>query len=114
MGKGRLAPPINDALRTAAETASDWRFVELSSQFNQWIDRLNQELHLELTTPVLVGQRVRCPHLGCYKQGRNAFGVYHQITVNPDSQEQPLALQLVGLCRELLKEWQILHGQPGC
>jgi hypothetical protein len=104
--------PINDLLREHVQARPSWELVDLAERLHRWAALLNTALALDLPTPVIVLQRLRSPNMGSYKQGRNNIGLFHQITFNLQHRDAPLAVQVAALFRELLRQWQALHGRP--
>jgi hypothetical protein len=103
---------INEVLRDYGASAPDWTLADLSACLHTCAARFNTAFALDIPTPVIVFQRLRSANMGSYKEGRNNIGLYHQITSNLQHGDEPLAVQLAALFRELLRQWQALHGRP--
>jgi len=109
-----IAPePINARLRDHELSADDWRHHKPAQLFHTWAERFNVEFKLDLPTPAIRIESVSHSHLGAYREGRNGFGLAHEITMNSRHLDRPLCQQLATLLHELLHAWQFLYGKPG-
>jgi hypothetical protein len=108
------SPGIKEALRayTTGE-AADWELTTLAAGLHEWAQRLNRTFALNIDTPVLQLQRLQGRSRGSYRPGRNALGLVHQITFKTFYRDAAPAVQIAALFREVLHEWQSLHGTPG-
>lgn len=108
-------PSINDSLRDYCTSLAvhDWADKDWAKELHTWSERLNTAFDLDIATPVILIERPRFRGVGCYRRDLNGFGLRHEITINRKRLNEPLAWLLTALLRELLREWQFLHGRPG-
>lgn len=105
--------PINGALRDHAASRQDWEHRGLVQELHAWAKRFDDRFGLELQTPAIRVERLRVNVLGSYRNGRNGFGVQHEVTINDRWFDKPRAELLETVFHELLHLWQRLHGKPG-
>jgi hypothetical protein len=104
---------INVALREHVSNASDWQHGERARDLHEWAERFNERLNLNLPTPAIAIGKLRGHRLGQYRQGRNDFGLLHEIIIDEKFlAESTRAQVLATLVHELYHEMQELRGKP--
>lgn len=104
---------INLALREHVAKTTDWLYAEHARDLHEWADRFNERLNLKLPTPAIAIAKLRRGRLGQYRQGRNDFGLRHEVIIDENhllSSTYPQVLAT--LVHELFHEWQELRGRP--
>jgi hypothetical protein len=103
---------INELLRDHVSALPVWDHKQKVAQLHDWVGRFNTEFELGIDTPALQIAKLRVETASRYKQTRNGLGLANEITLSQNCLDDPLAVRLAALFRELLREWQQLHGQP--
>jgi hypothetical protein len=103
---------INDLLKAHATRLPGWDYAARVARLHQWARRFNRAFGLKISTPAIRIENLRVETTSCYQETHNGLGLEHVITVNPKWFDASEAEQLVALFRELLRQWQHVHGEP--
>jgi hypothetical protein len=103
-------PRINQFLKDYCSSVADWESKDWVLFVHGWWEKMSKAFGLETATPAIRIEAVRNGAAGRYQAGRNAFGLLHQLSIDPRRRDDPPALLLAALLREILREW---HGVDG-
>lgn len=98
---------INQALKTHACGVLDWEFSGLVKWLHEWAERFVREFALEVPVPAIAVAKINRKWLGCYRNARNALGLYDEITIQASHAIHSARWEVLGtLLHELLHEWE--------
>ena len=103
-----MSEDINESLKEHETSTEEWEYRDLAARLHEWAERFNVEFKLEIETPAIRIDTIRVGANGTYRNGRNGFGVRHEITLNSANIERPVAEVLSTLLHEILHEWQVV------
>src|SRR5258708_311573 len=92
--------PINTHLKDHELATADWQHHDAAQLFHTWAERFNLAFKPQLPTPAVRIDPVSHAHLGAYREGRNGFGLAHELSINSRYLDQPLCEQLATLLHE--------------
>lgn len=105
--------PVNKAVREHELYIDDWILKPVSEKLYLFFDLFNKEFFAgQLGTPVISFRHTNYLNLGTYTRGRNEFGVYDNININPINLCGTIQETLVTLLHEIIHAWQWRWGKP--
>jgi hypothetical protein len=104
-------PRINQSLKDYCFSVADWDSKDWVLFVHGWWEKMSAAFGLQTATPAIRIEAVRNGAAGRYQAGRNGFGLLHQLSIDPRRRDDPPALLLAGLLRELLQECATLEGR---
>ena len=87
---------INHSLKNHQAGVNDWECRALVANLHVWAERFIREFKLEIGTPALTIEKLRCNVYGHFRCGRNGLGLWNEIAINQTYVELDRYWQVLG------------------